>query len=102
MVLSYNTKMTSLDDVSKFSVSELSAFLDNELQGKVDYPDRVASIFEDNKITGLMFLTLTPEELQELVPLIGERKTVKIVIDSLKEPTNTATTVQIKMFWLVH
>ena len=53
--------MMSLDDVSKFSVSELSTYLNNELQGKVDYPDQVASIFEENKVTGLIFLTLTSE-----------------------------------------
>ena len=40
-----NEKMISLDEVSKFSVSELSTYLDNELQGKVDNPDQVASIF---------------------------------------------------------
>ena len=85
--------MVSLDDVSKYSVNELSVFLENELQGKVDFPDQTASIFEENKITGLMFLTLTPEELQELLPLIGERRIVKSIIDSLKEPT--VTTVRI-------
>jgi len=94
--------MISLDDVSKFSVSELSTYLDNELQGKVDNADHVASIFEENKITGLMFLTLTPEELQELVPIIGERKTVKNVINSLKEPTTSVTTVRIQKFGLEH
>ena len=81
--------MVSLDDVSKYSINELSAFLENKLQGEVDFPDRTASIFEENKITGLMFLTLTPEELRELVPIIGERKLVKSIIDSLKEPTVT-------------
>ena len=97
-----NAKIISLDGVSKFSVSELSTYLDNELQGKVDNPDHIASIFEENKITGLMFLTLTPEELQELVPIIGERKTVKNVIDSLKEPTTSVTTVRIIKFGLEH
>ena len=81
--------MVSLDDVSKYSVTKLSIFLENELQGKVDFPDPTASIFEENKITGLMFLTLTSEELQELVPLISERNKVKSMIDSLKEPTVT-------------
>ena len=49
-----------------------------------------------------MFLTLRSEDLQELVPIIGERKTVKNVIDSLKEPTTTVTTVRIQNFWLVY
>lgn len=79
--------MVSSEDVSKYSVNEFSIFLENELQGKVDFPDQTASIFDENKITGLMFLNLTSEELRELVPLIGERKMVKGVIDSLKEPT---------------
>ena len=47
-----------------------------------------------------MFLTLTPQELQELVPIIGERKTVKNTIDSLKEPTTSVTTVRIQKFGL--
>jgi len=86
--------MESLENVSRYSVNELSTFLRSELEGKVDFPDQTASIFEENKITGLMFLTLTPEELQELIALIGERKIVKNIIDSLKEPTATVTTVR--------
>ena len=65
--------MVSLDDVSTYSVNELSIFLENELQGEVDFPDQTASIFQENKTTGLMFLTLTAEELRELIPIIGER-----------------------------
>ena len=73
-----------MDDVSTYSVNKLSVFLENELQGEVDFPDRTASIFQENKITGLMFLTLTAEELRELIPIIRERKVVKSLIDSLK------------------
>ena len=80
------------------SVNELSAFLENELQGEVDFPDRTASIFQENKITGLMFLTLTAEELQELIPIIGERKVVKSLIDSLKEPTVTTVRTDTTLF----
>ena len=90
--------MVSLDDVSTYSVNELSVFLENELQGEVDFPDRTASIFQENKITGLMFLTLTAEELQELIPIIGERKVVKSLIDSLKEPTVTTVRTDTTLF----
>ena len=38
------------------------------------YFNQTASIFEENKITSLMFLTLTTEELQELIPVIGEQE----------------------------
>ena len=90
--------MVSLDDVSTYSVNELSVFLENELQGEVDFPDRTASIFQENKITGLMFLTLTAEELRELIPIIGERKVVKSLIDSLKEPTVTTVRTDTTLF----
>ena len=72
--------------------------LENELQGEVDFPDRTASIFQENKITGLMFLTLTAEELRELIPIIGERKVVKSLIDSLKEPTVTTVRTDTTLF----
>ena len=90
--------MVSLDDVSTYSVNELSVFLENELQGEVDFPDQTASIFQENKITGLMFLTLTAEELRELIPIIGEQKVVKSLIDSLKEPTVTTVRTDTTLF----
>ena len=48
-----------------------------------------------------MYLTLTPEKLQELIPLIGERKIVKNIIDSLKEPTSTVAMVRIDNIALI-
>lgn len=77
--------MESYNDVSKYSVDELSSFLTSRLEGKVDAPDSIALKFQENKISGLVFLTLTNEELQELIPVIGDRKQVKCVIDSLTE-----------------
>lgn len=63
-----------MDTVTELSVNELAIFLTNELEGKVDQPESIVSIFKEQKITGLVFLTLTPEELEVLVPILRERK----------------------------
>ena len=77
--------MESYSDISKYSIDELSLFLTSQLEGKVDAPDSIALKFQENKISGLVFLKLTNKELQELIPVIGDRKQVKDVIDALTE-----------------
>lgn len=84
-----------MDAVIELSVNELAIFLTNELEGKVDQPESVVSIFKEQKITGLMFLTLTPEELEHLVPIVGERKTIINLITTLKVKSKEETTAMV-------
>ena len=85
--------METLEEVSQFAVGEVSSYLTRELNGKVDTDsvERIVSTFLENKISGLLFVTLTTEELKELVPIIGDRKVVKTLIDELKWPSEVTT-----------
>ena len=74
--------MATILEIQGFSVSELSNFIALRLEGKVDSPESFVAVLKDNKITGKMFLNLSPDELQEMIPIIGERKIVKEIIDS--------------------
>ena len=61
----------------------------------MDTVDQVTSCLDIHKINGLLFLTLSPDELQELIPVIEDRKMVKDLIDGIKE-SSTIKTVRIK------
>lgn len=87
--------MESYEDIAKLSATELADFLLVKLEGEIEFPDIITSKFKDNKITGQLFLALTHEELKELIPIIGDRRAVKSVIDSFQEPNDTAPTVRI-------
>jgi len=80
-------------DIRKFTVDELEAFLTSQLEGKVDSPESVASKFKHHKIDGSFFLDLLPSDLQEITPIIGERKAVNSIIQSNQECTTTCSTV---------
>ena len=74
--------MATMLEIQGFSVSELSNFITLKLEGKVDSPESLAAVLKENKITGKMFLNLSPDELKEMIPIIGERKKIKEIIDS--------------------
>ena len=74
--------MATMLEIQGFSVSELSSFIALKLEGKVDSAESLVAVLNDNKITGKMFLNLRPDELREMIPVIGERKIVKEIIDS--------------------
>ena len=78
----YHVKSSIMATILGFSVSELSNFIALKLEGKVDSPESLVAVLKDNKITGKMFLNLSPDELREMIPIIGERKIVKEIIDS--------------------
>jgi len=80
-------------DISKFTVDELESFLALKLKGKVDSPESVASIFKHHKIDGSVFLDLLPSDLQEIMPIIGERKAVNAIVESNQECNTTSSTV---------
>ncbi|XP_065893394.1 sterile alpha motif domain-containing protein 3-like, partial [Dysidea avara] len=79
-------------DIAKCTVDELEAFLTSNLEGRVESPDSVASPFKHHKIDGSAFLKLLPEEIQEIVPIIGERKVVTSIIHSNQESSAITTT----------
>ena len=83
-------KAMTAEEVSQYTASELSEYLKRRLED-TDTVDRVTSCLDFHKINGL---TLNPEELQELVPVIGDRKMVKDIIDEIKE-SSTIKTVRI-------
>ena len=79
-----NIAMSNLtrEEIRRYSVNELHGFLLEKLEGKVDSVDSIALKFKENKITGSIFLDLTFDDLREILPLIGERKVVKSIVDS--------------------
>lgn len=84
--------MANSEELKTYSVNELSNFISMKLDGQVDSPDLIALKFNENKITGQVFLNLTQDDLREILPLIGERKIVKSLIDSF------ATSLVCKIF----
>lgn len=74
--------MATVAEVKGFSVGELVDFITLKLEGKVDSPESIAAVLKENKVTGKTFLDLTTDELREMIPCIGDRKTVKEIIDS--------------------
>lgn len=82
------------EEVSQYTVLELSEYVNQKIKD-TDTATRVTSSLDIHKINGLLFLTLDQEELQELIPVIGDRITVKNLIDGIKE-SSTIKTVRIK------
>lgn len=74
--------MATSEEIKKYSVDELASFISMKMEGQVDSPDTIALKFKENKITGRIFLDLTLDDLREILPLIGERKAVKSLVDS--------------------
>ena len=90
-----------MDAVAELSVNELAIYLASKLEGRVDDPQSIVSLFKSEKITGLVFLTLTPGELEILVPILGERKTIINLINSLNEDSNEEAVTKVNMLWFV-
>jgi len=66
MILQFS-EMETLEEVSQLSVGEMSSYLARKLDGKVDDADsvdRIISSFADNKISGMLLVTLSTEELK--------------------------------------
>jgi len=85
------------EEVSQYTVSKLSDYLKMRLQD-MDTANRVTPCLDNHKINGLLFLTLNPDELQELIP--GDKKMVKGLLDGIKE-SSIIKTVRIK-FIIIH
>ena len=63
-------------------MDDLHDFLLKKLTGEVDSANSIALKFKENKITGSVFLDLTLDDLREILPLVGEIKIIKSVVDS--------------------
>ena len=71
-----------LSEVTTFSVEELYIFLLRELED--DVSSESLDTMKTNRISGKIFLNLKESDLKEIIPLLGERKAIKNVIDSFK------------------
>ena len=69
--------MTSLED---FTVDELEDYLEDK-----GVSEDVVRNFGRNRISGAAFLRLTEDDLRELVPLIGERTSVRELLKQSKQ-----------------
>lgn len=74
--------MGSRSEIAKFSVEELYVFLLDELEN--DVSSESLAIIKSNRINGRIFLELNESDLKEIIPLLGERKAIKNIIDSFK------------------
>lgn len=90
--------MTTSEEIRKYSVNELGNFISMKLEGQVDSPDSIALKFKENKITGQVFLDLSLDDLREILPLIGERKAVKSLVDSY----TTSVVCECRNFTTIH
>ena len=52
---------------------------------------------KNNKIGGMTFLELTSDEIKELIPFLGERKTIQRMINSYANPSQQEK-VKLKLF----
>lgn len=74
--------MTSCSEIEALSVDGLYDFLWDTLDSDTMSRESIEE-FRNNRINGMSFLTLTDEELKEIVPVLGERKVVKRLIYSM-------------------
>lgn len=74
--------MGSRTEIAKFSGEELYVFLLDELEN--DVSSESLAIIKSNRINGRIFLELNESDLKEIIPLLGERKAIKNIIDSFK------------------
>ena len=72
----------SRSEVSQFGVEELFSFLLSELE--TDVSTESLSVLKRNRVNGKIFLDLEESDLKEIIPLLGERKAIKSIIDSFK------------------
>ncbi len=78
--------MASRTEVELLSIAELAQFLEEQLRDRVPQTSNIAASFQANNISGKIFLELTPEELKDLVPLIGDRKEFQRLLDRYLAP----------------
>lgn len=74
----------SSPSVTDFSVDQLKEYLEQQ-----DIDEEIAEVFQKNKISGRLFLTLTPSYLKELFPeCVGHRLIVSELIENLRIPSS--------------
>jgi len=90
--------MATAQEVGNFTTAELGCFIISKLTGKVDMPETIATVMRENKISGKTFLQLNADELREMIPVIGERKAVKELLDSFS--TTVVSLIAMKLYVL--
>lgn len=70
------------DSIKDLNVEDFGDFL---LQKGVH--EDIASLFVNNRITGVLFLKLSEEDLKELIPTIGDRIVVKELLRDASKVT---------------
>ena len=84
-----DTTMANRDRVRQMDKQELGMYLMEQLGDEV--ADQTLKKIEEEKINGKAFLTLNDQDLHELNPSMGERKLVKLHLDSLKSSPTTVS-----------
>lgn len=70
--------LRSREDISDLSVDGVCEYLE-----QTDNIERqTVDVFRENRINGQSFLDLTDDDLRELVPRLGERKSIKRLVES--------------------
>ena len=55
--------MTTVEEIGKFTASQLCDFVEEELEGSVEDVHEITESLRSNKITGKAFLTLDDDEV---------------------------------------
>ena len=81
--------MANRDRVRQMDKHELRMYLMEQLGDEV--ADEALKTIEEEKINGKAFLALNDGDLHELIQSIGERKLVKLHLESLKSSPTTVS-----------
>ena len=76
--------MVTRAELANFSTEQLVEFVGAKLQDAVGDTATIMQELWPNKLTGATLLTLTDAEFRELIPPLGDRKSLKQLVDSYK------------------
>ena len=69
-----------MDEIEKFNCADFSEFLISE-----GFHEDVVSAFSSNRICGQTFLQLNEGDLQELLPVIGDRVRIRKLLNEIHQ-----------------
>ena len=74
--------MATRGELEKLNYEELTEFLSGRIEEDISEDSVVA--LKDNRVNGRTFLELTDEDLRDIIKPLGDRKTLRRLIDSYK------------------
>lgn len=79
--------MATRTELEKFNCEKLAEFLSGRLGG--DVSDDTVVALRDTRVNGRTFLELTDDDLRNIIKPLGDRKTLRRLLDSYKPAVST-------------